>query len=197
MDLSWPTMTSVNSGINKDLYLGEDVNLKYPTVDSLVDILLAKGHLAELFKVDLKRAYRQIYVDPCDIHLLEFRWKGSLYIDRTLPFGLRSAAHICQRVTNMIRYILLLKGVSMVNFLDDFGGAEVPSYALQSYHTVGETVCDIGVEENIKKSAAPNTSMVFLGVLLDSVKLDLRITSVKLSEIKEILPEWITRKRAS
>ena len=35
VDLSWPYGTSVNSGIDKDIYLGENVSLTYPTLLSI------------------------------------------------------------------------------------------------------------------------------------------------------------------
>ncbi len=44
---------------------------------------------------------------------------------RVLPMGLRSAAPICQQLTNAVTYIYNKQGWSVVNYLDDFGGAEV------------------------------------------------------------------------
>ena len=45
-----------------------------------------------MFKRDLKRAYRQIPVDPGDIHVLGYKWDNKLYFDTALPMGLKSAA---------------------------------------------------------------------------------------------------------
>lgn len=70
VDLSFPKDTSVNNGILKDQYLGETISVQYPTVDNLIDLIKKKGKGCHLFKRDLKRAYRQIYLDPGDIHLL-------------------------------------------------------------------------------------------------------------------------------
>ena len=35
MDCSWPIGFSLNNGIDKNNYLGEEISLKYPTVDTL------------------------------------------------------------------------------------------------------------------------------------------------------------------
>ena len=70
VDLSFPEDTSVNNDILKDQYLGETISVQYPTVDNLIDLIKKKGKGCHLFKRDLKRAYRQIYLDPGDIHLL-------------------------------------------------------------------------------------------------------------------------------
>jgi hypothetical protein len=42
--------------------------------------------------LDLRRAYRQLVIDPGDIHLMGYKWKGHIYFDRVLTMGLRSAA---------------------------------------------------------------------------------------------------------
>jgi hypothetical protein len=65
--IHWPTDTSLNNGILKDQYLGETISVQYPTVDNLNDLIKKKGKGCHLFKRDLKRAYRQIYLDPGDI----------------------------------------------------------------------------------------------------------------------------------
>jgi hypothetical protein len=55
-------------------------------------IQLGKGTL--LAKIDIKSAYRLIPVHPHDRKYLGMLWKGNLYIDAMLPFGLRSAPKI-------------------------------------------------------------------------------------------------------
>ena len=197
VDLSWPEGISVNSGIDKDVYLGDDVSLTYPTIDTLTSIIISKGPGALMFKTDLSRAYKQLFVDPREIHMLAFKWKNCIYIDKTLPFGLRSAAYLCQRTTNMIRYILKQRDVDIVNYIDDLGGADTPEKASLSYQVLKQTLKEIGVVENEKKACAPSTQMVFLGTLLDSEKMEIRITDDRMFEIRSILPKWLQRKSAS
>ena len=62
--------------MNKEEYLGQEANLKYPSVDHLVKINMKKGHGCLIFKRDLKRAYRQISVCPADIPLLGYCLEG-------------------------------------------------------------------------------------------------------------------------
>ena len=59
----------MNSGIDKNVYLGKTISLSYPSLDSSTAIIVKKGPGAFLFKTDLKHAYRQIFVDPGDMHL--------------------------------------------------------------------------------------------------------------------------------
>ena len=44
-----------------------------------------------MVKADIQEAYRMVPVHPEDQHLLGMHWEGFLYIDKVLPFGLRSA----------------------------------------------------------------------------------------------------------
>ena len=85
------------------------------------------------------------------MQVLAFKWKDKIYVDRTLPFGLRSAAYICQRVTNMIRFLLKERGIDIVNYIDDLGGADTPNLAYHSFNVLCQTLSDIGAEENMKK----------------------------------------------
>ena len=56
VDLSWPAGTPVNDGISSSSYLGEDVSLTYPTVDSIASLIWSAGAGCLLYKRDLKRA---------------------------------------------------------------------------------------------------------------------------------------------
>ena len=53
VDLSWPDGTSVNSDINKGVYLGKNVSFTYPTIDTLTSIIVSKGLGALMFKTDM------------------------------------------------------------------------------------------------------------------------------------------------
>ncbi|CAC5422083.1 unnamed protein product [Mytilus coruscus] len=94
MDLSFPKGKSVNDGIDKNVCLGKHVELHYPNVDNFIEIIKEKGEFCKIFKRDLRRAYRQIPVDPKDYNLIGFFWKGHYFVDRVLPMGLKSSAFI-------------------------------------------------------------------------------------------------------
>lgn len=69
-DLSFPPDASVNSRIPSDSFLNEPYKLRLPGIDRLVSFVNQLGRGCHVFKKDLKRAYRQIPVDPADYHLL-------------------------------------------------------------------------------------------------------------------------------
>jgi hypothetical protein len=197
VDLSFPDEGSVNSGIDKNRYLGEEVHLKYPSVDNLVDIVRKKGRDCLLFKRDLKRAYRQIPIDPGDMHLMGYRWKNHIFVDRVLPMGLRSAALICQRVTNAVNHMAHKQGIDIVNYLDDFGGADNPEVADEKFKKLGGLLKQCGLEESEQKASPPSTRMMFLGIQLDTHDLTLSIDEDRIEDSKQLFEDWMKKSHAS
>ena len=63
MDLSWAKGSSVNNGVDKDKYLDTPYTLNYPSVDNITASFCKLGPAAQLFKIDISRAFRQIKVD--------------------------------------------------------------------------------------------------------------------------------------
>jgi len=89
VDLSAPDGLSVNDAINK-----EWCSLSYVSVDDVVKCTLQKGRGALLAKLDIKQAYRNIHMHPEDRMLLGMKWRGREFVDKVLPFGLRSVPMI-------------------------------------------------------------------------------------------------------
>lgn len=197
LDLSFPPGASVNDFIDKEFYLGEYINLIYPKVDDLVEIIKEKGGKCLVFKKDLKRYYRQIPIDPGDLHLIGFQWGGKMILDRVVPMGLRTSALICQRITSAVTFMFAKLGYSVVNYIDDFGGADTIDKADQAYNSLGMLLQDCGLEVSESKCVAPTTRMEFLGIMIDTVKLTLEVTPERVSEISLLVEAWLRKKKAS
>ena len=60
------------------------------------------GRGTMLAKIDLKDAYRIVPVHPDDYHLIGVTWNGHAYLDRALPFGLRSALKIFSAIADLV-----------------------------------------------------------------------------------------------
>ena len=83
-DLSFPALGSANEGIDPAL-----CSLSYVTAASLAAKL---GRGAILTKIDIESAYRNVPVHPLDRPLLGIHWKGRVYCDGMLPFGVLVSA---------------------------------------------------------------------------------------------------------
>ena len=86
VDLSAPQGASVNDGIDSELS-----SITCTSIDHLAALVISEGRGSFLVKADIQEAYRMVPVHPEDQHLLGVQWRGTVYIDRVLPFGLRSA----------------------------------------------------------------------------------------------------------
>ncbi|XP_063418371.1 uncharacterized protein LOC134701158 [Mytilus trossulus] len=191
VDLSFPEGEAVNFGISKDRYLGDEISVSYPTVDDFIRLIKRKGQDCRMFKRDLKRDYRQFVVDPGDIHLLGYKWRGHLYYDRVLTMGLRSAAYICMRTTNAIAFMCQNLGIDILNYLDDLVGCDSPSSSDDAYCKLGLILQNCGIEESFEKACPPSTKMMFIGILFDSENMTISIDTQRLSEILQLVSNWL------
>ena len=136
LDLSYPKGRSVNDGIRKDRYCGTPVKLSYPTIDTLAERIQKLGPGCKIWKIDLSRYFKQIPICPHDYSLVGVHWWGLLFFDQVMPMGLCSAAYVCQRMTNAITYIHRKMGYWSINYLDDFGSAELAEKAWDSFQAM-------------------------------------------------------------
>ena len=197
MDLSFPKGNAVNDYIEKNVYLGEITEVIFPKIDDFVELIKRKGKGCLLFKKDLKRAYRQISIDPKDYNLVSFVWHKHIFCDTVLSMGLKSAANICQRATNAISFIMLQIGIAILNYLDDLAGAEKKEKAFFAYHCLGAILKKCGFEEALDKASPPSEIMSFLGVLFNTLTMTIEITPDRLVEIRSLVKSWINRDMAS
>ena len=131
VDLSWPQGASVNSSIPDDVCDNVDCKLKYPTLDTIVEAISRIGKNALIYKVDLKRAYRNLRSDPRDFSVLGLSWQGRQYVDISVPFGLKTGASACQMVTYSIFHLMKESGHWTCAYLDDIVGVSPPQQCSQ------------------------------------------------------------------
>ena len=197
LDLSFPKGNSVNDYINKKEYLDEKVEIVFPKVDDFVQLIKAKGRGCLLYKCDLARAYRQIPICPSSFNYVAFCWKKHIYFDSVLTMGSRSAAYCCQLVTNAIVFMLFKIGISVLNYLDDLASAEKPDLANFGFAMLREILNKCGIKESVEKASPPATIMTFIGILFNTEKMTVEVTSERLAEIGELLKLWLNKESAS
>lgn len=79
--------------------------MEYVRLDEAVRRCVRLGKRTLLVRLDVRSAYRIVSVYPADRHLLGVAWKGEVFVDTALPFGLRSA------VADALLWVLLQRGV--------------------------------------------------------------------------------------
>ena len=111
IDLSAPKERSVNDGIDP-----AHCSCHYAFVADAARRVVECGQGALLAKLDLKSAYRMVPVHPDDSPLLGITWKGSTYIDKASPFGLRSAPIIFSAVADGLARALFAEGARFITW---------------------------------------------------------------------------------
>lgn len=153
-----------------------------------------------LAKLDLQHAYRIVPVHPDDHHLLGSRWGREVYIDTALPFGLRSAPKIFSAIADAIAWILHTKGVTyQLHYLDDFLllGPPDGSQCGQALSRTLQVCQELGVPIATHKTEGPSCQLTFLGIHIDSIKMELSLPPDKLTRITPMVLQWRGRKVAS
>ena len=188
LDLSFPPDRSVNDGIDQHL-----CSLRYPTVDQAVAHILRVGQGAVLAKVDVAHAFRNIPVHPDDRHLLGMRWEDAIYIDMALQFGLRSSPKIFTAVADALEWVFRRHGVSWcTHYVDDFLTVGKPtSEECRSNLQVMLDMCrHLGVPLKADKLEGPSTSLTFLGISLDMVRMEIQLPPERLEALRLAIQSW-------
>ena len=194
-DLSHPPGCSVNDGIPPTL-----CSLSYVTIDDAILKILRCGKGTMLAKIDIQSAFRLLPVHPEDRHLLTMSWKGELYIDHCIPFGLRSAPKLFNILADLLSWTAQDAGVSyLIHYLDDYLTMGPPqSQVCQRNVDIFTSLCkDLGVPLATDKLEGPTTSLSFLGIILDTCRMEIRLPTDKLSRMQGMLKAWLSRKKAT
>ena len=189
VDLSHPKGHSVNDGIPKAL-----CSLKYITIDEAIKEIVQLGQGALLAKIDIKSAFRLLPVHPADRFMLGMRWNEGVYIDTCLPFGLRSSPKLFNILAEFLAWIAKQSGVSfLIHYLDDFLTMGPPS-TLTCQHNLDTTIriCNhLGVPLALEKVEGPATTLPFLGIVLDTIRMEARLPEDKLKKLREEVSKWL------
>ena len=114
-------------------------------------------------------------------------WRGKIYIDSVLPFGLRSAPKIFSSVADALEWILLQHGVSLsLHYLDDFltAGAANSSQCRDNLDLI-IAICEwLGIPLKREKIDGPLT---LLGIELDTSCSELRLPAEKICQLLDII----------
>ena len=170
-DLSFPELGNINDGIKEAL-----CSLQYTSVQWIAVAAQALGAGALMAKLDVQSAYHLLPVHPTDRALLGIEWRGKLYADGMLPFGLKSK--IFTAVADALEWIVRRRGVRYVDhYLDDYitFGAPRSSECADALSTICRACADLGVPLAMDKLKGPSARLTFLGVEVDMVEGVLRL----------------------
>jgi len=187
--LSYPEGDSINDHhIPKDPYL-----LQYVRVDDAITILRSLGPGSFMAKTDLKSAFRLMTIHPKDWNLLGIYWQSQYYIDLYHPFGLRSAPFLFNQISNALEWILKHNyGLHhVIHILDDFVIVEHTKIDCQGrFTTLLKVFMSLRVPTVASKTMEPSQVLEFMGIVLDSNRMEACLPEDKLARIQQLLASF-------
>jgi hypothetical protein len=201
-DLSFPMGYAVNEGLVE----GSLPDLKFASVGDVVAMIQemrAAVPDCQIFmcKLDVENAYRNLAVDKNDWWLLGYWVDGRYLVDTRLPFGLVSAPSHFSRVTRAITWAAARAGFKIIGYLDDFLVIECSrERALEARQFLIDLFGKLGLPIQMKKfseEGEPALEKIFLGILVDTVKGELRLDEDRMQQIKDELSLWRGKRDAT
>ncbi|XP_053563915.1 uncharacterized protein LOC128654176 [Bombina bombina] len=194
--LSYPKGLSVNDGIDPEL-----VAVKYASFEKAVGLVRTAGLGALMAKADVESAFRLLPVHPRCHHLLGCEMDGSFFVDLCLPMGCSISCSYFERFSSFVEWVVKqTAGISsMVHYLDDFlfvgpAGSAICDRLVRAFGQVTE---EFGIPVAADKSEGPTTSLSFLGIQLDSIKMECRLPEDKVADLKSVIGRMLARKKAT
>lgn len=199
-DLSYPKHgDSVNAGI-------DDGSLDISSFGHAARIVVQLGRGTLLIKLDVEAAYKQVPVRKGDWHLLGFRFDGKFFYERVLPFGLRSSCRLWELFAHALHWMCERLQVDVphfvVHYVDDFlfavspgpGSGEAATELLRQTLVLCQS---LGIPMAEGKTEGPTTCLTYLGIELDTLRMQARLSQSKLDEMRQLIMAWKSRKHAS
>jgi len=103
-------------------------------------------------------------------------------------------------VADLLSWILEQQGVfPIMHYLDDFFTLAPPdSTTCQRNLDIIKSVClHLGVPLAVEKVEGPSTLLTFLGIVLDTVRMEARLPTDKLHHIHHQVKTWLSKRRAT
>jgi hypothetical protein len=193
-DCSRPDGTAVND------FVSHFEKQRFQTIDDAAKLVSKDYHMS---KVDLKSAYRSVRISATSQEVTGFQWtfpdgREYTFIDKKLPFGSKLAPGIFHRLSQAVRRMMSRRGFTIIAYLDDFLICESTKDRCRlALNTLVHLLRTLGFMINWSKVVEPTTSIIFLGIEIDSSTMELRFPADKLSLLRLELDDFKVRKRAS
>ena len=156
-------------------------------------------------KLDLANAYRCVKVHPSNFKATGLKWRFTgdkhytYLIDERLPFGAARSPEIFNRITQAVREIMKRKGYNtIIAFLDDFlviGRSH--GECLQTLNELLRLLRHLGFQINYKKIERPTREITFLGIVLNSITMNLSIPEEKLRDVESTMKSFLTSQKVN
>ena len=195
-NLSYPQGNSVNDFIDENF-----TSVSYSSFDTVVSMVQKIGKGALIGKKDIKSAFRLLPCYPGDFDLLGFKIEGNFYIDKCLPMGYSGSCQIFEKFSTFLQWLISQdqNSLNLDHYLDDFFfcGRPQTSECEDLMSSFSKMCSMLGVPVADEKTEGPITSMEYLGLLIDTQEMLVKIPHEKLKKLLEEIDIIIFSKKVT
>ena len=192
--LSYPE----GSGV-KDLIGRDECSVQYASFDEVIQMVSSLGKSALIGVRDITSAFRLLPVHPSDFELLGIYFDEKFFVNKSMAMGCSISCNLFNKFSTFLQWLVVERsGVkSLVHYLDDFlfGGPEDTPVCQMMLDTFSDICEELGVPIASEKSVGPVTSLKFLGLVIDTVEMVVRIPQDKLLKLKSLLEPILLNKK--
>lgn len=171
-------------------------HFKMETLDNALQLVRPNCYMAS---VDLKDAYYSVSIAEEHRNLLKFSWRGKLYRFTCLPNGLACAPRFFTKLLKPVFAYLRSLGHCSVIYIDD--SFLCSATAEDCFSNVKDTVkllTDLGFTINQEKSNLfPSQSAKFLGFIIDSRHMTVKLTNDKVTQILKLSRALLSKQKCT
>ena len=196
VDLSSPHDGEEHSSIN-NLIDTEQCSLSYVRIDDAISAIKDFGRFSILNKVDISDAFKQLGIRKDQHYLYCIKWRKLCYYYVRLCFGSRSSPKIFDNLSVAICWIAKnnYNIPVILHLLDDF-------LTIQTADTSGDRTMAIltmifkklNIPLSTKKTVGPDTTLEYLGVILDTANMEARLPQNKVDRIISFIGTFLSRR---
>lgn len=199
LDLSAPHDDHDNSSIN-DLINKDECSMSYVRIDDAINIIKRLGRFTLLSKYDIESAFKQLGIRPDQWHLFCIKWENSYYFFNRLAFGCRSSPIIFDHLSKAICWIAtnVYNIEFILHLLDDFLTLDRPGYCADRTMALMTMLFNkLKIPLAKHKVVGPCTVLEYLGVILDTEKMEARLPQDKVNRITEFINKFLLKRNCS
>ena len=196
VDLSAPydkeDVLSINELIDK-----EQFSLSYVTIDDAINLILKYGQGAVMNKFDLVDAFKMVPIKKDFWNCFGIKWDKRYYFYHRLCFGCRSSPKRFNDLSIAVCWIAKNNYhiEDIIHLLDDFLTVDKNiEFGYRSKAVLTMLFKKLGMPLNLKKTIGPVTTLEYLGIILDSMKMEARLPPDKVLRLKQMLMEFCNMK---
>ena len=173
-----------------------ECSMSYVKIDDAIKIILRCGKNSQLCKFDISDAFKICPYKPSQWPLFCFKYDSFYYFYVRLTFGCRSSPKIFDNISQAVCFIAQrnYRVKNILHLLDDFLTIDYPGDDGERTMALMMTIFKrLNIPIARHKTLGPVTCLEYLGVILDSEKMEARLPTVKVERICKFIKHILTK----